>query len=157
MGNPFSRYASKLCTSLLDIFETLFSYTSNFDITEPKTPEGSWKCEKCNNINYPFRTKCNRPSCGEEKPLQANSPDDLATDQDNQVCDPLWSLLFSVPFLIENQKLRALNILFNSSFIILPVSVFSCAWLIYRVLNVTVSPRTVMRVKKVQRRRQVSV
>uniref|UniRef100_A0A453RL84 RanBP2-type domain-containing protein n=1 Tax=Aegilops tauschii subsp. strangulata TaxID=200361 RepID=A0A453RL84_AEGTS len=51
---------------------------------KPKTPEGSWKCEKCNNINYPFRTKCNRPSCGEEKPLQANSPDNLATDQDNQ-------------------------------------------------------------------------
>ncbi|XP_076959311.1 ranBP2-type zinc finger protein At1g67325-like [Bidens hawaiensis] len=38
------------------------------------TPEGSWKCEKCNNINYPFRTKCNRQNCGAEKPESQNSP-----------------------------------------------------------------------------------
>uniref|UniRef100_M8CDJ0 RanBP2-type zinc finger protein n=1 Tax=Aegilops tauschii TaxID=37682 RepID=M8CDJ0_AEGTA len=62
---------------------------------KPKTPEGSWKCEKCNNINYPFRTKCNRPSCGEEKPLQANSPDNLATDQDNQILIKIIHLLIS--------------------------------------------------------------
>ncbi|MED6138475.1 hypothetical protein PIB30_074551 [Stylosanthes scabra] len=41
-------------------------------ITENKSkhnvPTGSWKCERCNNINYPFRTKCNRYSCGAMKP-----------------------------------------------------------------------------------------
>ncbi|KAF6170361.1 hypothetical protein GIB67_001960 [Kingdonia uniflora] len=26
--------------------------------------EGSWKCEKCHNMNYPFSTKCNRQNCG---------------------------------------------------------------------------------------------
>ncbi|XP_047085348.1 ranBP2-type zinc finger protein At1g67325-like isoform X1 [Lolium rigidum] len=63
--------------------------------SKPKTPEGSWKCDKCNNINYPFRTKCNRPTCGEEKPLQANSPDDLATDQDNQFLSCNIAMLLS--------------------------------------------------------------
>ncbi|MED6123245.1 hypothetical protein PIB30_047336 [Stylosanthes scabra] len=41
-------------------------------ITENKSkhnvPAGSWKCEMCNNVNYPFRTKCNRYSCGAIKP-----------------------------------------------------------------------------------------
>jgi hypothetical protein len=44
-------------------------------------PEGSWKCEKCNNINYPFRTKCNRQNCGAEKPSEADkSPSDAADE-----------------------------------------------------------------------------
>ncbi|XP_071706071.1 ranBP2-type zinc finger protein At1g67325-like [Rutidosis leptorrhynchoides] len=34
-------------------------------------PEGSWKCDKCNNINYPFRTKCNGRDCGADKPLDS--------------------------------------------------------------------------------------
>ncbi|MED6177533.1 hypothetical protein PIB30_099018, partial [Stylosanthes scabra] len=33
-------------------------------------PTGSWKCERCNYINYPFRTKCNRHSCGAMKPSE---------------------------------------------------------------------------------------
>lgn len=54
-------------------------------MAEPKMPEGSWKCEKCNNINYPFRTKCNRPSCEAEKPFQTNNANESSADQDNQV------------------------------------------------------------------------
>ncbi|ONM03004.1 RanBP2-type zinc finger protein [Zea mays] len=52
--------------------------------SKAKMPEGSWKCEQCNNINYPFRTKCNRPQCGAEKPSQTNNVNGSATDQDNQ-------------------------------------------------------------------------
>ncbi|XP_035836898.1 ranBP2-type zinc finger protein At1g67325-like [Helianthus annuus] len=37
-------------------------------------PEGSWKCDKCNNINYPFRTKCNRQNCGADKPSESQNP-----------------------------------------------------------------------------------
>lgn len=52
---------------------------------EPKMPEGSWKCEKCNNINYPFRTKCNRQNCEAEKPTQSNSHG-VTLNEDDQVC-----------------------------------------------------------------------
>lgn len=49
-------------------------------------PEGSWKCEKCNNINYPFRTKCNRPNCGAEKPSESIESPSQPTDENDQVC-----------------------------------------------------------------------
>lgn len=49
-------------------------------------PEGSWKCEKCNNINYPFRTKCNRQNCGAERPSEANEAHVVTSDEDEQVC-----------------------------------------------------------------------
>lgn len=51
---------------------------------EPDMPDGSWKCEKCSNINYPFRTKCNRQNCGADKPAETNKslPDSAnANDQ----------------------------------------------------------------------------
>lgn len=47
--------------------------------------EGNWKCEKCNNINYSFRTKCNRQNCGADKPSESNSPSEPA-DENDQVC-----------------------------------------------------------------------
>lgn len=72
-----------LCNLSLQI---IFNFEPNLSLIEQKMPEGSWKCEQCNNINYPFRTKCNRPQCGAEKPLQTNSTNDSVTDQDNQVC-----------------------------------------------------------------------
>ncbi|XP_057486352.1 ranBP2-type zinc finger protein At1g67325-like isoform X2 [Actinidia eriantha] len=47
-----------------------------------KMPEGTWKCEKCNNINYPFRTKCNRQNCGADKPSEVESPSEPADEND---------------------------------------------------------------------------
>lgn len=32
-------------------------------VDEGPTPEGSWTCS-CGNVNYPFRTECNRRNCG---------------------------------------------------------------------------------------------
>lgn len=49
-------------------------------------PEGSWKCEKCNNINYPFRTKCNRQNCGADKPAESDKSPSSSPDQNDQVC-----------------------------------------------------------------------
>lgn len=43
-------------------------------------PEGSWTC-KCGNVNYPFRTHCNRKNCGEEKPTDAAAPGTAAIAQ----------------------------------------------------------------------------
>ncbi|CAL5423609.1 unnamed protein product [Camellia sinensis] len=48
-----------------------------------KMPDGNWKCEKCNNINYPFRTKCNRQNCGADKPSEGQkSPSEPADEND---------------------------------------------------------------------------
>ena len=49
-------------------------------------PEGSWKCEKCNNINYPFRTKCNRQNCGADKPSDTRKSPPEPVDDNDQVC-----------------------------------------------------------------------
>lgn len=49
-------------------------------------PEGSWKCEKCNNINYPFRTKCNRQNCGADKPSESEKSPSEPADETEQVC-----------------------------------------------------------------------
>lgn len=49
-------------------------------------PEGSWKCEKCNNINYPFRSKCNRQNCGADKPSDTVNSPLKAAGADDQVC-----------------------------------------------------------------------
>lgn len=48
-------------------------------------PEGSWKCEKCNNINYPFRTKCNRQNCGADKPSDSKKSPSEPVDDNDQV------------------------------------------------------------------------
>lgn len=52
-------------------------------------PDGSWKCEKCNNINYPFRTKCNRQNCGADKPVESKkSPSPTPEENDQVRCAP---------------------------------------------------------------------
>lgn len=57
-----------------------------WQITEQKTPDGSWKCEECGNINYPFRTKCNRQNCGADKPSEETKSPSAAVDGNEQVC-----------------------------------------------------------------------
>ncbi|CAM6081965.1 unnamed protein product [Calypogeia fissa] len=37
-------------------------------------PDGSWTCEACGNVNYPFRMKCNRRNCGADKPTEVKQP-----------------------------------------------------------------------------------
>lgn len=62
-------------------------------------PEGSWKCEKCNNINYPFRTKCNRQNCGADKPSEGDQSPSEPADDNDQVCRQLCLLPVSFCFL----------------------------------------------------------
>lgn len=73
---------------LSDINTTVVNSVSSFFIcqSEQKMPEGSWKCEKCNNINYPFRTKCNRQNCGADKPAESEKSPSSSPDQNEQVC-----------------------------------------------------------------------
>jgi len=73
---------------LSDINTTVGNSVSSFFIcqSEQKMPEGSWKCEKCNNINYPFRTKCNRQNCGADKPAESEKSPSSSPDQNEQVC-----------------------------------------------------------------------
>lgn len=54
--------------------------------SEQKMPEGSWKCENCNNINYRYRTKCNRQNCGVEKHVESNKSPSPVVDENDQVC-----------------------------------------------------------------------
>lgn len=63
---------------------------------EQDMPEGSWKCEKCNNINYPFRTQCNRQNCGADKPSDLLNSSPGASENDQVCCFGVCTLLFSV-------------------------------------------------------------
>lgn len=70
-------------------------------------PEGSWKCEKCSNINYPFRTKCNRQNCGAEKPSESQKSPGGTSDEDNKVCCGaylIYYFIFSIEFLVPCMK-----------------------------------------------------
>eukprot|EP01007_Sphenomonas_quadrangularis_P001706 NODE_2756_length_545_cov_190.610887_g2372_i0.p3 GENE.NODE_2756_length_545_cov_190.610887_g2372_i0~~NODE_2756_length_545_cov_190.610887_g2372_i0.p3 ORF type:complete len:63 (-),score=1.70 NODE_2756_length_545_cov_190.610887_g2372_i0:236-424(-) len=31
-------------------------------------PEGSWRCPRCGNVNWPVRATCNKRFCGEPMP-----------------------------------------------------------------------------------------
>lgn len=73
-------------------------------------PEGSWKCEKCNNINYPFRTKCNRPNCGAEKPSESKESPLQPTDENDQVCCVIH-LLHTTTCLALSGSLSAIYVL----------------------------------------------
>ncbi|GJP29643.1 hypothetical protein CLOM_g19278 [Closterium sp. NIES-68] len=40
---------------------------------QPAAPEGSWACSECGNVNYPFRSHCNRRHCGHPRPTDATA------------------------------------------------------------------------------------
>ncbi|KAI3426803.1 uncharacterized protein J3R85_009676 [Psidium guajava] len=69
----------EMLTSLLEKFQNLIK-----TIVKQKMPEGSWKCEQCGNINYPFRTKCNKQNCGADKPSEAEKSPPPAEDENDQ-------------------------------------------------------------------------
>lgn len=66
-------------------------------------PEGSWKCLQCNNINYPFRIKCNRQNCSADKPSEQNECSAVKPDEDDQVC--YYYLPMPLVFYIQLQLL----------------------------------------------------
>lgn len=74
-------------------------YLYIYCLSEHKMPEGSWKCGKCNNINYPFRTKCNRQNCGADKPSDGDQSPSEPADENDQVCCQLCLLPMSFWFL----------------------------------------------------------
>lgn len=59
-------------------------------------PDGSWKCEKCNNINYPFRTKCNRQNCGADKPSESKESPSASQEDTDQVGCMIMMLFFII-------------------------------------------------------------
>jgi len=69
---------------------------------EQKMPEGSWKCNKCGNINYPFRTKCNRQNCGADKPSEEDKPSSSPpADGNEQVCGVVFSCVLFHSFFVS--------------------------------------------------------
>lgn len=97
-------------------------------------PEGSWKCEKCNNINYPFRTKCNRQNCGEDKPTESKKSSSPAPDENDQVCSIRNLLCISIVFLklslarvtFVHIKVLIYILVFNQYLLIDPFHMFPC-------------------------------
>lgn len=58
--------------------------------------EGSWKCDQCNNINYSFRTKCNRQNCGAEKPSESQKSPSQEAEENAQVCFVIYLVPLNV-------------------------------------------------------------
>ncbi|GJX87991.1 probable serine/threonine-protein kinase PBL21 [Tanacetum coccineum] len=54
-------------------------------VSEPDMPDRSWKCEQCNNINYPFRIKCNKQNCGAEKPSESQKSPSQEAEEIDQI------------------------------------------------------------------------
>lgn len=98
--------------------------------SEPEMPEGSWKCEKCNNINYPFRTKCNRQNCGADKPFESKkSPSEPAVGND-QVCRMAFYTCLSIFCLskltmyVHDQTLKSVGLFLECD--LLPNTLSTC-------------------------------
>lgn len=64
-------------------------------------PEGSWTCEQCGNINYPFRTKCNRQNCGADKPAEPENSPSPAEEENEQVCFEICMMYADCSFQIS--------------------------------------------------------
>jgi len=148
--------------------------------SEQKMPEGSWKCEKCNNINYPFRTKCNRQNCGADKPADSDKSPSPSADQNDQVCCLKCFHFVNLHFLLQQllvfqEQLCDMNILKWQSVVklyfkwilrksfsfvsfhlepfyytVLISSKLSVAIFNLQLFTVPVSTRTCLRVEKVQ-------
>ncbi|CAI5958670.1 unnamed protein product [Closterium sp. NIES-64] len=57
-------------------------------------PDGSWACSECGNVNYPFRSHCNRRHCGRPRPTHdtaaaaGSGGGDAAGAVKQEVCPP---------------------------------------------------------------------
>ncbi|CAI5525844.1 unnamed protein product [Closterium sp. Naga37s-1] len=57
-------------------------------------PDGSWACSECGNVNYPFRSHCNRRHCGRPRPTHdtaaaaSTGGGDAAAAVKQEVCPP---------------------------------------------------------------------
>ncbi|CAI5517183.1 unnamed protein product [Closterium sp. Naga37s-1] len=57
-------------------------------------PDGSWACSECGNVNYPFRSHCNRRHCGRPRPTHdtaaaaGSGGGDAAAAVKQEVCPP---------------------------------------------------------------------
>ena len=65
---------------------------------EGPPPDGSWTCDACGNVNYPFRVKCNRRNCGADKPTESKAPpvSNSPPPITDQVCDVNVCMLLQV-------------------------------------------------------------
>ncbi len=85
--------------------------------SEGPPPDGSWTCESCGNVNYPFRTKCNRRNCGADKPTESKPSVNSAAQvlASDQVCG------------VSDCKLHQVNMEIFEILLVLGVGVF---WMI---------------------------
>ena len=144
-------------------------------ISEQKMPEGSWKCEKCNNINYPFRTKCNRQNCGADKPAESTNSASPTPEENDQVrcvahllCTSkmyftsFWllvtyveSTIFELLMLMDQQRFTTFCPFlapFSCDGFIISFSLSTLHLVNLKLSTVPVSSRTCLRVEKVQSR-----
>lgn len=77
---------------------------------EGPPPDGSWTCEACGNVNYPFRAKCNRRNCGADKPSDTKPPAALSSPPpaSDQVCNVCVCMPLQVKVSVSMKKLLLL-------------------------------------------------
>ncbi|CAK9208669.1 unnamed protein product [Sphagnum troendelagicum] len=70
-------------------------------VSQGPPPDGSWTCDACGNVNYPFRSKCNRRNCGADKPTEAKPAANTTSPPPtiSQVCRVFVYESLGVPFL----------------------------------------------------------
>lgn len=126
-------------------------------LSEQKMPEGSWKCEKCNNINYPFRTKCNRQNCGADKPSEPKKSPSPTPDENDQVCCVVYFCIYIsfvklLIFPVRYVHITIFNIIFLELFLMdqlqrllfsILLVLFLCRGFLLRAFNLFFSPHSV--------------
>jgi hypothetical protein len=96
---------------------------------EGPPPDGSWTCEACGNVNYPFRAKCNRRNCGADKPTDTKPPAAVSSPPppSDQVCNVCVCMPLQVKVSVSMKKLLLLLlhlIWFKSSVQWIPICAF---------------------------------